>query len=349
VVDAYMNILGLLALVPGQAAGTSVVTQIVVEPKEQANMLPRDKFAIFSNWPHDSDPRGTSLLRPAYRPWWDKQQMVPEYLRYLTQFASASIIATAPEGAQTPAALPATPDDMPLSVAQQIAKALSDFRNGTFVVLPYGSTAKPIEVSGEGVPFIHAFDRFDNQISTAILHQTLATQEAKHDTRAAAQVHQDILALLVRMTKRAVARMLKQDVFYPLVKYNFGEAAAEQLTPNTNLSEVEAEDVSPRMTAVANLVNAGIIMPSQLPDIYADLSLPPASPEDLKAYAESFNAPPAPPPQAAPPNAPNAPSAPRTPSQAPNQPQRGNQPSAPPNAAQRTGARVTLPPQEIRP
>jgi hypothetical protein len=293
VVDAYMNVLGLLAVIPGVATSTTITAMIPIQNiDEMPNFLPRDKFCIFSYWPRDSDPRGTSILRSAYRPWWDKQQMVPEYLKYLTQFASASIIATAPESAVPYGSDPLQPAQ---TAAQMIAAALDGFRNGTYVVLPFGSTAKPIELSGEGIPFIHAFERFDRQITTAVLHQTLATQESEHQTRAAAQVHQDVLALLIRMGKRAVATMLQHDVFEPLVRYNFGDAAAINLTPRASLSAVEPEDLTPRMTAIANLAKSGLILPSQLADLFADLNLPAASAADLNAYAEDFAAPAVPP------------------------------------------------------
>ena len=310
VVDAYMNVLGLLAVVPGTASSATLSTMLIPDPASLPNMLPRDKFAVFTHWPKDADPRGTSILRPAYRPWWDKQQMVPEYLKYLTQFASASMIATAPEQNTPYTTTDAEGGTVQQSVAQQIAAALEGFRNGTFLVLPFGASAKPIEVAGEGVPFMHAFDRFDRQISTAILHQTLATQESRHETRAAAEVHQDILALLIRMSKRALAQMLRNDVFRPLVRYNWGDDAAARFTPTVNLSEIEAEDLSPRMVAVAQLADKGLIFPSQLPDLFADLDLPEASQEDLARYAEQFAAPP---PQAAPTPPPTAAGTPVTP------------------------------------
>jgi phage gp29-like protein len=197
-----------------------------------------------------------------------------------------------------------------LSVEQQIANQLANFRNGTYLVLPFGATAQPLQVAGDGQAFMHAFDRFDRQISVAILHQTLATGEAQHSSRAQATVHQDVMAILVRMGKRAVARMLRKDVFTPLVRYNFGEEAARTLTPSANLGEVEAEDLSPRMIAVATLADKGLILPSQLPEIYGDLGLPQASPEDLATVLEKFVAPP-PPPTGPPPGTPaeNAPPA----------------------------------------
>jgi hypothetical protein len=96
VVDAYLNIVGIIGLMPGQPM--PIVSSLLIDrPEEQPNLLPREKFAILSYWPRDSDPRGTSILRAAYRPWWDKQQTIPEYLKYLAQFAGPSIIATAPE------------------------------------------------------------------------------------------------------------------------------------------------------------------------------------------------------------------------------------------------------------
>jgi hypothetical protein len=96
VVDAYLNIIGILGLIPGQPM-PMMNSFLIGNPAQTPNLLPREKFAILTYWPRDSDPRGTSILRSAYRPWWDKQQTIPEYLKYLAQFAGPSIIATAPE------------------------------------------------------------------------------------------------------------------------------------------------------------------------------------------------------------------------------------------------------------
>ena len=322
VVDAYMNVLGVLGLMPGQPL--PVVTSLLIDrPENQPNLLPRDKFAVLTNWPKDSDPRGTSVLRSAYRPWWDKQQTIPEYIKYLSQFASPSIIATAPE--ESMPFLPADPDGnttgaAQTSAVQNIAAALAAFKNGTYVVLPNGATAQALVASGEGKAFLDAFDRFDRQISVAILHQTLATNEAQHMSRAAAGVHKDVLDLLILLGKRAGARMLKHDVFRPLVRYNFGDDAAKFLTPDASMGDVEAEDLSPRMTAIAALAQNGLIFPSQLPQLFADLKLPEVSPEDLDAYAKQFAAPP--PPSVPPPGTP-VPPTPNDQQQPPEGAQRG--------------------------
>jgi hypothetical protein len=96
VVDAYQNVLGVLALLPGR--GYPVVTGSVIgDPSKIPNLLPREKFAIFPWNAHDGDPRGTSLLRAVYNPWWLKIQVWGEYAKYLAQFAGPSLIGyTAP-------------------------------------------------------------------------------------------------------------------------------------------------------------------------------------------------------------------------------------------------------------
>src|SRR6185312_14913214 len=89
VVDAYANVVGLLGLIPGQ--GYPVIVQgLLGKPGDVPNMLPREKFCIFTWQPHDEDPRGSSCLRPAYTPWWFKQQNLGERLKFIVRFATPS-------------------------------------------------------------------------------------------------------------------------------------------------------------------------------------------------------------------------------------------------------------------
>src|SRR5262249_1616085 len=73
VVDAYMNVVGLVA---GTEAAQSLSMSVVADQASQIpNLIPRDKFAVLSFRPQNSDPRGTSGLRTAYTPWWAKMQI----------------------------------------------------------------------------------------------------------------------------------------------------------------------------------------------------------------------------------------------------------------------------------
>jgi len=276
VVDAFRNVVGLLGYIPG--VGFPVTTGGMIDPAHQANFLPREKFAVLTWEPKDGDPRGTSSLRPAYWAWQSKVQVMGAYLSYLAKFASPSVWATVgPESASsTMIATDGTLSDV--SPVQALYAQLLNFQNGSALALANGSAVGTVNVQGDGSAFLKAFDWFDAQITYGMLSQTLATGEGKHESRAAAAVHQDVLSLLIREGKNAVCRMVRRDILMPLVQYNFGEDAVP-LTPKASLGEVETKDVATLITALAT---AGyVIANSQLSEIDALLGLAQRSEEDI--------------------------------------------------------------------
>lgn len=288
VVDQFYNVLGFIGAKPGQTVPNSVGSV----PKS-ADVLPRDKFAVLSWRPQDGDPRGTSMLRPAYEGWWRKRQMYPEYLKYLTQFAGPSLWATAPEGVAIqpvtdatgnpvdadgnpldPSMIPAGEDEEAQAAQQEaLLTVLMDFQNGTAMALPFGTDVHAIEMQGNGEAFLACFTEADSQITHAILTQQLATESPGIQARAAAEVHQDVLGTLVRQGKRAVARMVMQDILKPWVIRNWGEDKAE-LTPRVSLGATEHQDLAALMNAIAALARIGYLHPSQLPYVDGLLGLP---------------------------------------------------------------------------
>ena len=273
VVDAFMNTRGLLARPPGGSIST---TMVIDTSRPVANLLPREKFAVLSFRPIDNDPRGSSAFRPAYTPWWTKMQVYPEFLKYLAQFASPSIYATASELATSQGIKVTNPDGTTTikAAVEVLGEALLAFQNGTALAVPYGTLIDAIEVAGNGEAFHAAFTHCDQQIALAVLHQTLATLEAQHQARASSETHQDTLDTLVRQAKRAVCVMLRRDVLRPMVAYNYGDEAARQFTPTCSLGSVERQDLAAMMTAVAQLARAGYLDPSQLAALDAQLNLP---------------------------------------------------------------------------
>lgn len=273
VVDAYMNVQGIASARPGMG----IVNQgLYAQPLTAPNVLRRDKFAILTFRPKDADPRGTSAFRAAYFPWFAKQQVWDEFLKYLAQFASPSIYATASE-ASTKAGILVTAADGTTSTrpaGEVLRNTLLDFRNGTAMGLPYGTLVDTIEVAGDGQAFHSAFLHCDQQITVAVLHQTRATMEAEHGSKADSETGQDILGTIVRQAKRAVCTMLRRDILRPLVSYNYGPDASRSLTPTASLGGVEQQDWSAKALAVAALAKAGFLDPSQYAAIDKELNLP---------------------------------------------------------------------------
>lgn len=292
VVDAFTNVIGLLAVEPG-LSGLTASTVPIDPANPPPNFHPRSKFAVLTYRPKDADPRGTSVLRPAYTAWNFKRHIYQEYLKYLVQFAVPSLVGVTAQSAGYEPVLDAAgvPTGTTQTAQQALLAKLTAFRNGTALAVPFGTEIRELFSQGNGEAFRTAFALLNGEITLAVLGQTLATGEGEHNARAAAQVHQDVLDTKIRQAKAAVVRMLRNDVLRPWVLLNWGEAALP-LTPVATLGAVEEEDRTPRMNAVAALERAGWFTPSQRPEVDRLMGLPQRTPEETALETERHQAPP---------------------------------------------------------
>jgi hypothetical protein len=289
VVDNRQNMVGLLGALAGRAR-TVIVNASILDPQLVPNLIPRHKFAIYAFNPVNSNPRGSSLLYPAYDPWWRKQQHLISRMRYLARFGSPSIIGTTGESQNETPVYDANGQVVidhstgrPLfqSPADSLARAIQGFQNGSVLVAPAGSTIEKIEASGTGEAFRDAIDYEDGQISKSILSQTLTTNEGKHESRAAAKTAKSGTDLIVDYVEQTLSTMIRREVLAPLLEANFGSEFARRFTPKVTLSKVEEVDFAPMATGVASLVTAGYIAASQQNGIDAKLGLPKRTEGDL--------------------------------------------------------------------
>jgi phage gp29-like protein len=153
---------------------------------------------------------------------------------------------------------------------------LTAFRNASVAVFsdPEGGTrVQPVEASGNGEAFLHAFEVEDREIVKAILTATLSAGEGEHASRAQAGVHQDVTQTLYGQIKGVVAAMLRRQVLRRLVTYNYGAKLA-RLTPRASLGTVTKEDLAKIWTAVAALETSGYLDRSQRQPLDVKVSLP---------------------------------------------------------------------------
>lgn len=282
VVDVYSNVVGMLARIPGVGTPVQAGT-LLMSGQEPYNMLPREKFVVFTFRPKDNDPRGRSILRASYTAWWLKMQTWPQYLKFLTQFGTPSLIGFVGEGAQT-VTFPGQPQKSP---EQVMVDTLIAFQNGTAAAFENGAKVQVIDVGKTGVDaFVKAFDLYDRQITTGILHQTLATMEGQHQARAASETHMGVLITMIRQVKRAVGRMVRNDMLRPWVRAMFGPEM-EALTPYVTLGRVDKDRVAELWNAAANL--GYYLDPTQFPGMDELLGVPVRDPETLKKPDEQEN------------------------------------------------------------
>ena len=235
------------------------------------NVMPRSKALLLAWQPTGSDPRGKSLLRAAYAPWWAKQQIINEMVTWFARFAQPSIWGTTAEGAQD---ICITNPDGSQTIERptdQLLAALMQFRNASAIALPYGSQVNTINVSESGAVFFAGLDWADNAIRRSILKQHLATGEGQHQARAAAEVHQDILGLMILTVRNWLGDQVRRDVFRPIVLANFGDDA-ERFTPFLDLGDGDGFPIS--ATEVASLAAVGWFTDDQMAVMDKRLGLP---------------------------------------------------------------------------
>lgn len=276
VVDAYNNEIGMLGAKPGQMS--IVQTTIVADDRD---IIPREKFCVFTYRPRDNDPRGQTALLAARQGWEMKQRSWPEYLLFLMVSAIPGILATLPNGDEE---IVIYEDDgitikknddgenVTLPASQYLLNMLSKMRNHQVGVAPDGTNFTLLEANSEGEVFTRALDKFGSEITMAILLQQLATRDSTHQTKGATGSQARVIDLIVFWLRDTAAEMVKYDCFKPLVRYNFGDDAADELLPKVSYGDTEARDWSQDASSAATL--ASHLTESQWQHITSQLGIP---------------------------------------------------------------------------
>lgn len=284
VVDEFMNVVGIANTGQGFVGGIDY------------EVLDRDKFAILTWKPTDSDPRGTSDLRSVYEPWWRKQRYRPQHMRYLDQFASPSLIGELSEGGglrQQIDPVSGQPkldgNGLPVFIdrSAEMLSALQQFQNSSIIVIPNGATIHVVEVSGDGAAFLKALDSDNMEIAKSILFATLATEQGPNQGRAAASVHQDVVSVNIDYGIGIAESMIRNDILAQLVSLNY---PAGTRVPRVRLPGANQQNFLEWASAISKLQLAMYLDPSQYPGIDARLGLPRRSDAGLQETIKSTTA-----------------------------------------------------------
>jgi hypothetical protein len=248
----------------------------------------RRNFAVFTWRPQEGDPRGTSLLRPAYIPWNAKLQSYPEYVEFLRHFADPKTVITAGEKQQTRRVTDSGGRTTELSPAEQNLQAVLGLKNNSVLSLPAGALAKFLESQSGGEAWDRGFDRWAREIFRVILMSARPSQEAQHGSKADTDTGMDMIALAINEVRRPLAACLRRDVLHPWVTVNWGKAVADRLTPLVGFGLVE--HLKPELlAALTNAWNGGngLFVEPQRPWLWHQVGAPIPSPEELAALEQA--------------------------------------------------------------
>ena len=282
--DPWGNIHGLLANRPGRADSLGAA--------DPSRIIHREKFAVLTFGAVHGDPRGRSQIRAAYNAWWFKLQAYPRWLKFLQQFSSPSLIGYTPEGDDDFVELrdeqgrPMYNSDgttRRITREQAMLSALVTFQAGSAIALKGGSKVEPIQSNGSGDAFIQTIEALNREIFLAVLGNSRANMESQYGSRADSESGQDTVSRKADWVTNHVEQMLTHDVAAHLVKLNWGDDAADRLTPSITIKAADKEDRATIMAAVAALWREGYFHKSQVAGIDRLIGAPE---RDLAAWLE---------------------------------------------------------------
>jgi hypothetical protein len=274
VVDKFNNLIGLKTYVKEKDEKGNEV----IKPK----IIKKEKFAILTFGSVNGDPRGTSFLESAYTSYQLKMQLWPEYLRWLIYSAVPPIVGYASDQVDTRKVLrdqngnivtDADGNTVFESDVGALLQALSQVRNASAIALPFGAKVETLNSSVSGDPFKGFRDVLNAEIEMGLIHQTLATSDSRHNTRAASQTHISILDELVWAIKGIVRDMITGMVKH-LMQVNFSNFD-EELTPIVSMGDTARREFQADVGAISQLAISGYLGESQKKGIDDILGLPP--------------------------------------------------------------------------
>ena len=237
--DPFNNVVGVVPLRIGQHIPYRNIIPLDMSGKivDADWVLRRDKFVVFTNEPPSNDPRGRSILRSAYAAWYAKECVLKAWLEFVGFAGNPILVATAGENAGDICIVdPISGEKKMYQATEFLSMLLNDAKSGARLAMPYGSKIEFVTTSNIGAAFEKFIAWCDRAIVRAILHQHLATGEGEHDARAAAVVHKDTLSLIIMRLKNRVSATIREDLFKPLMRRNFGDESV-LLTPFLDLGD----------------------------------------------------------------------------------------------------------------
>jgi hypothetical protein len=242
--------------------------------------LPPEKFLIVSWMPRDGDPRGRSILRPAYNGWNLKINLFKHYNKYLEKFGCPTIIGVCPADARDEAELTdnGVPTGRLITPTEAMAQMLARLDGGSYAAVPFGASIHPIQPNNNGNAFLQAFQLFKTEILEAILITSRSVMPARHSSKADSETAQDTVGQILLYGREMLEDVFHDQLFWQLVMVNYGKDKADLYTPHVSLGAVEHQDIA--TVALAYHAIGYAIDPMQLPAIDAKLGLPVRKPSE---------------------------------------------------------------------
>ena len=180
---------------------------LTIQNMIEGEPLPDRKFLIFTYGDSDN-PYGKGLGQKLWFPLWFKKHGVKFWVIFLEKFGMPTIVGKFPASKKGERA--------------KLLEAIAAIQSETGVVIPEDMALEFLEAARSGkVSYGEMCEYMDRQISKAVLGQNLTTDISEKGSYSAAQVHEDVMQLIVEAVADLLDAYLNKTLIRWLVDYNF--------------------------------------------------------------------------------------------------------------------------------
>ncbi len=215
-------------------------------------LLPPDKFLIYSYQPQYENPLGSSDLRAAYRSWMIKEQLLNWWAKYLEKFGMPTV-----RGSYDSKAGYSDKEK------RGFLTALMQVHNETALMLPADMEVSLLEATrANEAGFEGAVAYMDRSIAKSILGETLTADSSdKGATYGLGQVHMDVLSFYLQKLQRDLEEtVMTEQLLARLVKYNFAPGTP---CPTFRLGKIDDGKLQTATVLISALITGGVVSPDE--------------------------------------------------------------------------------------
>ena len=252
----------------------------------EAKKYPPEKFIIYTYQKEFGNWYGCSDLRPAYRGWWSKDNILKFFNIYLEKFGSPTTVGKHKSSDAT--------------LIDNFKNLISNIQNKSSLTLPHGFEVEFLEAQRKGSSdHEKAAKMYDRHIARAILIPDRLSEAGEKGAYAQAKIHFDVFLWVVNKLRLDLEDdVVFEQVIRPLVTMNYGADAPmpklkfRALTDEQKQAFLETFNESVRYGAVKptfedeNYIRETLSFPEKDEEVYKKEQADKAAEEKARAKAE---------------------------------------------------------------
>ncbi len=231
---------------------------LTIENRTVGEVMPDNKFIVHRYGGKAGNPYGRGIGSKLYWPVFFKRKGIEFWLVFCEKFGSPTAVGTYTPG-------------MPESEQDKLLRVISDIAQNTAVVVPQGCDVRFLEAVRGGVTTYEQLCRYmDEQISEAVLGETLSTNIGDAGSYAAAETHNGVRQEISCADADLLSDTLKRDLFRPIVEFNFPTAQVPSIRRFMPVPDTAKDDAFSKKLDWLSKAAALGMEPEDAPAFYAE-------------------------------------------------------------------------------